>query len=169
MDVICFSFTPAQRDYLITVRAFLLRRPLYLLIVFVLGLLSSLLWLLFSLSANRADALVFALPAVVMPFGLVALFLILAPIVMASLAANNAALTSELKCEASTAGLRVAGASADTVLNWKLFSEMIETKSYLLLIFQQRRKLFQMIPKRAFASTDDEARFREIARREIGE
>lgn len=167
MNAICFSFTPTQRDYVITARAFLLRRPLYLLIVFVLGLLSSLLWLLFSLSANREDAVVFVLPAIIVPFGLVALFLIVAPIVLASLAANNAALTSELRWDASAAGLQVAGANTNTLLNWKLFSEFIETKNYFLLIFHRRRKLFQMIPKRAFASVADEAQFRALAKQEI--
>lgn len=169
MDAIRFSFTPTQRDYIIATRAFLLRQPLYLLIVFVLGLVSSLLWLLFSLSANSAEALMFVLPAIIMPFGLVALFLIVAPIVMASLAANNATLMRELRWEASAAGLQVAGANADTLLQWGLFKNMFETKRYFLLVFHQRRKLFQMIPKRAFASVDDEARFRIVATREIGD
>lgn len=169
MDAIRFSFTPAQRDYLITARAFLLRRPLLLLIVFVLGLVSSLLWLLFSLSANSADAIAFVLPAVIVPFGLVALFLIVAPIIMASLVANNTALMSELRCEASAAGLHVASANADTTLNWELFGEVIETKNYFLLVFHDRRKLFQMIPKRAFASANDENHFRQLVKREIGD
>ncbi len=167
MDAIRFSFTPAQRDYLITARAFLLRRPVIVLGVFVLGLLSSLIWLLFSLGAQGTDVFVFVLPAVILPFGLLALFLLVIPIVMASLAANNAALMSELRCEAGAAGLQVAGAQGDTLLSWKLFSGVIETKNYFLLVFHQRRKLFQLIPKRAFASVDDEARFREMTRREI--
>ena len=167
MDAIRFTFTPAQRDYLITARAFLLRRPLFLLIVFVLGLASSLLWLLFSLSASSADVIAFVLPAIIVPFGLVALFLIVTPMVMASLAANNAALTSELRWEASEAGLHVAGAKADTVLNWKLFKEVIETKNYFLLVFHDRRQLFQLIPKRAFASLQEVDAFREMAKRGI--
>jgi hypothetical protein len=169
MDAIRFTFTPAQRDYITATRAFLLRQPLYLLIVFVLGLVSGLTWLLFSLSANREDAFVFVLPAIIMPFGLVALFLIVTPIVMASQAMKNKVLTSELRWEASAAGLQVAGAGTDTLLNWGLFNLVIETKRYFLLVFRERRKLFQMIPKRAFASTEDEARFRGLAREEIRE
>jgi hypothetical protein len=103
------------------------------------------------------------------PFGLVALFLIAAPIVIASQAAKNKTLMSEMRWAASDAGLQVAGANTDTLLNWSLFNQVIETKNYFLLIFRQRRKLFQMIPKRAFASPQDEERFRAMSKREIGD
>jgi hypothetical protein len=167
MDAIRFTFTPTHRDYVTAARAYLSRQQLYLLIVFLLGLVSGLTWLLFSLSANREDAFVFVLPALIMPFGLVVLFLIVTPIVMASQAAKNKTLTSELRWEASTAGLHVAGANTDTLLNWGLFKDVLETKSYFLLVFRDRRKLFQMIPKRAFATPEDQARFRELANMRI--
>ena len=167
MNAIRFSFTPAQREYIIATRAFLLRQPLYLLIVFALGLLSSLLWLLFSLNARGAEAVMIGLPAIIAPFGLLALFLIMAPIAVASSAVKSQSLASELRWEASAAGLQVAGANTNTLLNWKLFSKVIETKSFFLLVFHQRRKLFQMIPKRAFATPNDKARFRELAKSRI--
>lgn len=169
MNAIHFSFTPTQHEYIIATRAFLLRQPLYLLIVFVLGLVSSLLWLLFALGANSAEAMVIGLPAFIVPFGLVVLFLIVTPIVIASGATKSEALASELRWEASDAGLQVAGTNTDTLLNWGLFKGVIETRRFFLLVFHQRRKLFQMIPKRAFASTEDEARFRALAKREIGD
>jgi hypothetical protein len=167
MDAIRFTFTPAQREYITATRAFLIRQPLYLLIVFGLGLISSLIWLLFSLDENNAGAFVLALPAIIAPFGLIALFLILTPIVIASAAVNRQALASEMRWEASTAGLHVAGANTDTLLNWGLFKDVIETKRFFLLVFHDRRKLFQMIPKRAFASPEDVAGFREMAKRAI--
>lgn len=169
MDTIRFNFTPTQRDYVTAARAFLLRQPLYLLIVFGLGMVSSVIWLLFSLSAGSSDAMVFVLSAVSAPFALVALFLIITPIVIASAAAKSQALASEMRWDASGAGLQVAGTNTDTLLNWGLFKDVIETRSYFLLIFRDRRKLFQMIPKRAFASTEDESRFRALAKQEIGE
>jgi hypothetical protein len=163
MDAIRFTFTPAQHDYTTATRAFLLRQPLYLLIVFGLGLISSLLWFFFSLGANTEAAGVLALPALIAPFGLLALFLIITPIVIASAAANNKTLAGELRWAVSGAGLQVAGAGTDTLLNWGLFKDVIETKSYFLLIFRDRRKLFQLIPKRAFASPADKEAFRALA------
>lgn len=169
MDAIRFTFTPTQREYIIATRAFLLRQPLYLLIVFGLGLISSVIWLLFSMNASSADTIVLGLPAIIAPFGLPVLFLIMAPIAVASSTAKSQTLAGELRWEASAAGLRVAGANTDTLLNWGLFKDVIETRRFFLLVFHQRRKLFQMIPKRAFASADDENRFRVMARQAIGE
>ncbi len=129
MDAIRFTFTPAQRDYMITTRAFLLRQPSYLLIVFTLGLVSALIWLFFSLNAGNEDVALFALPAIIAPFGLLALFIIITPIVIASAAMKNRALTSELRWEASDAGLQVAGTDTDALLNWGLFNQVVETKT----------------------------------------
>jgi len=140
-----------------------------LLAVFVLGLALALVWLLFAMNATGVDAIVYILPAIITPFGLLTLFLIIAPIVIASQAAKNKTLMSELQWAASDAGLQVAGADTDALLNWDLFNQVIETKNYFLLVFQQRRKLFQMIPKRAFASPQNEARFRALARNKIGD
>ena len=54
-------------------------------------------------------------------------------------------------------------ASGASHVKWSYFTGLIETKE-MFLLRHPTRSLFSFVPKRAFKSPDDEARFRELAR-----
>jgi hypothetical protein len=161
MRPIHFAFTPTYNDYVTASRVYVLRQPLMVLLVLGAGLWSV---SFLVLAATNLDSLFLLLPVIIAPPILVALHAIVTPLLIASRAQNNKQLLAALVCEASPAGIRVRSQFVDTMLDWRLFSDVIETRRYFLLVFRDSKKMFQMAPKRAFASAQDVDRFRGMAR-----
>jgi hypothetical protein len=160
MHPIHFAFTPTYNDYVTTSRAYVLRQPVTLLLVLGAGLLS----VGFSaFAAANFNSLISLLPVIAVPLILVALYVIVTPLLIASRAQGNKQLLAAMSCEASPAGIRVRSQFVDTTLDWRLFRDVIETRRYFLLVFHDGKKMFQMAPKRAFASEQDVDAFREMA------
>lgn len=160
MHPVHFAFTPTYSDYVTTSRAFVLRQPLTLLLVLGAGLLS----VSFSaFAATSFNSLISLLPVIAVPLILVALHVIVTPLLIASRARGNRQLLAALSCEAGSAGIHVRSQFVDTTLDWRLFRDVIETKRYFLLVFHDGRKMFQMAPKRAFASERDVDEFRKMS------
>lgn len=57
-------------------------------------------------------------------------------------------------------------ASIDSTLDWSIFAELVEDDALFLLLYKAPRS-YAIIPKRAFASPDAIAAFRELARRKL--
>lgn len=163
MPPIPFAFTPTYADYVTTTRAYLLRQPLLLLVVLIVGVVGAVPWV-YVLSTGTMAALI---PIVLTPLIVVVLFLLLTPMLIATRAQRNPALFESLTCEAITVGIQVKGRTIDTTLDWRLFNRVIETQNYFLLVFHDSKKLFQMVPKRAFAGDVDVVRFGELVKRVI--
>jgi hypothetical protein len=138
-----------------------------LLLVAGIGLLSAVMWAFFSLSSGSGMSVVTLLPIVVAPLVLLALYLVLTPIVIASRARSRSVLFAPTQWEAGERSLRVRARQVDTEIDWRAFERLIETQRYFILALRDRRRLFLFVPKRAFASAGDEAAFRDLARRAI--
>ncbi len=159
MSPITFTFTPAYQDYVTTTRAYLLRQPAMWGGALLAGLAVVLCIYVFGAGGSAGILLIGLVPPI-----LIALYLIVTPILVASRAQKSPDLVAALSCEATLAGIHVQGQNVNTLLDWRLFSNAIETKRYFVLVFRDSRKMFQMVPKRAFVDDADAKRFGEMAR-----
>ena len=57
----------------------------------------------------------------------------------------------------------------ETKLDWGSYHKVLESKDQFLLIHSANKNMFQIIPKRAFASVDDERAFRDLLKVKIPE
>lgn len=159
------AFTPAHADYVTATRAYLARQPLTLLLVAGAGLLSAAMWLFFALGSGQGVTLAALVPAVVIPPALLALYLVVTPLVIASRARSRAALFAPTVWDADARRLHVRAGKVEAEVDWRAFERLIETKRYFILALRDRRRMFLFAPRRAFASAADEAAFRDLARR----
>ena len=56
----------------------------------------------------------------------------------------------------------------DTRIKWDEFVGMVESKDYFLLRFGVNRNAFQIVPKRAFSSDQQQETFRELVKQNMG-
>lgn len=57
---------------------------------------------------------------------------------------------------------------AESKIDWGTFQKAIMTKHHYLLVYTVNKQAFQIIPRRAFESAEQEAAFREIVERHLG-
>jgi hypothetical protein len=55
----------------------------------------------------------------------------------------------------------------ESSLEWAAFHRLVETRAHYLLVFDVSRRTFVVVPRRAFASAEQEAAFRDIVKRHL--
>ena len=133
----------------------LLRRPLWIaggILLMVAGVI-----LLAARSNKPAGG------AILLGLGLLYLLYITVVLDLMMRRAGRKALAKEPSTEMvfSTDGVRLRTALRDNLTRWPAFSEVIQWQGYYLLRLGKLR-VYAYVPKRAFASDEDERRFREL-------
>ena len=86
---------------------------------------------------------------------------------MLNKAAQNEQLMSEATWEVSKSGIQITNSSGSNSLEWESLSKLVITKDYLLFISKNNKNAFRFLPRRAFASPQEEEIFIELARQKI--
>ncbi len=92
----------------------------------------------------------------------IAFALVINPITVASKVEKDERLSSPVQYEVSDEQIMFKNQFSEIKLDWGSFQKVIESKELFLLIHSTNKNMFQIIPKRAFASADDEQAFKNL-------
>jgi hypothetical protein len=93
--------------------------------------------------------------------------LVISPYMTAHKMEKDERLSSPVQYEANDEQIMFKNKFSETKLDWGSFCRVIETKDLFLLVYTSNKNCSQMIPKRAFASNDDEQAFRDLVAAKI--
>ena len=162
--MLSFEFVPTQKDYLSAYRAFYWRRwPIWVGLVVLMS--AQILCIGSALLRGEPDiVLEILLPLVifiVLAFYLV-LVLVIQPQRTAGRIGKDKRLSSLVQYEANNEQLKYHNGFSESRVYWRSFHKVLETEEHFLLIYTADKNRFQIIPKRAFTSAEDEEAFREL-------
>jgi hypothetical protein len=145
------DFVKASRGYLLSQTNNQILDVLLVLLILggVLGLI---------LNGIEPSILVFVVLATV---GLVYSYFI-SPAIAASTVTQNAEWSNAYDWSVSEEDIVINSRAVGAKIGWVLFQDFLETRDYFLLVHSDNKKSFQIIPKRAFKSADQEGGFRQL-------
>ena len=164
METLSFKFTPKKDDFISVVRATYALDSLKWL--FVVLLLIVALPTTLTLLAGGLAYIGYALPLLCL-MGFVAYLYFLMPAALAQQMQNDRQLSAETTCQVNDQGVTLKNQFTETKYNWDIFKRAVETESHYLLYYSMNRRMIQILPKRAFESSEQEAAFRELLTRKI--
>jgi hypothetical protein len=91
----------------------------------------------------------------------------LQPLQIAKKAAQSEQLMSEATWEVSDSGIQINNSSGTKLLAWESLCKLVIMKDYYLLTSKNNKNAFRFLPRRAFASPQEEKIFVELARQKI--
>jgi hypothetical protein len=77
-------------------------------------------------------------------------------------------LRAEKTCRFDEDGITIKTPFSDDRLKWTIYQKVVDIEGHYLLILANDRQRFFSVPKRAFASNEQEAMFRSLAKHSIG-
>ncbi len=166
--MLSFGFTPNKNDYIKSFQAYYLNNwgiwAVLVLATISLGVIAFLALLSGELRDNFSFALAFIIPLIVFIFlGCFLLFaLVINPLQIANKVKKDERLHSPIQYEVSAEQILFKNQFTETKTDWGSFQKFIETKDVFLLVYSINKRMFQIIPKRAFASSDDEQTFKQL-------
>ena len=155
-----FKYTPEGKDYTRAMYAFYLadKRTWLTMMILILLVVCGSAAMLFSGSYNQP---VFWILPIFLLLGLAYIY-ILSPFLVGVRVNRNTKLQSETMGIATPEHLALKNANVDSKLGWDNFGKAVETRDYFLLIYGTNRRMFQFIPKRAFAGEEQLDAFRDL-------
>jgi len=156
-----FEFTPTPEDYKKAIRIYYLS-DVRLWIIFGLFGLPQLCCSIYLITQN-------GLKNGILPIVLLFLFplfvvylLVLMPLNFAQKVKNNERLRAKTTWIVSEEQIVVKNEYSESKLTWDTYQRVIESRAYYLLFYQGNKGLFQMLPKRAFFTVDQELAFQKM-------
>ncbi|CAG1003689.1 hypothetical protein ANAEL_03173 [Anaerolineales bacterium] len=166
--MISFGFTPTKNDYIKSFRAYYLSNWQFWVFLVLVTILLGIVAISALLSGELRDgynlALSFIIPLIV--FIILGSFLlstlIINPLKIANKVEKDERLRSPIQYEVSTEQILFKNQFTETKTDWGSFQKFIETEDVFLLVYSVNKAMFQFVPKRAFASSDDEQAFKQL-------
>ena len=157
-----FRFALTKDDYRRGVRAFYARQPMTW-ILFMLCLVIALVnWGVFEVSPV-VQAISFALPILIY----VGFLFVFMPWWVGRHAQRNERMSVETTWRVTEERVAVSNTFAEGTMDWGTFRRVVETPDAYLLVYTINKNMFQIIPKRAFASPDQAAAFEQLLARKL--
>lgn len=157
---ITFTFTPTQEDYIKSWLSHFIRQKMVwgMAVFFGLACINA----VYSVtSKGKAFSLEHIIPLVVLFLSLLAMDGL--PLLMLVQQVNtNAQLRAKTSWEVSDAGITIVTPHSEVKSDWSNFHEFIETGAYFLIFCSVNKRMFHIVPKRAFQSAEHEKGFRDI-------
>ena len=162
--MISFRFAPTKDDYIKSLRVFYLNSwPTWaVLIVLVLSKI-----ICIGSAFVRGDlgfdfGGIFPIVLFVFLVFYLAFAFVINPMIVASKVEKDERLSSPVQYEVNDEQIMFKNQFTETKLDWGSFQKVIESKELFLLVHLTNKNMFQIIPKRAFASTNDEQAFKNL-------
>jgi hypothetical protein len=165
LETVTFSFTPRPDDYSRAARLYYTRLPAVWIIVTLMGIIS-LLIVVFMVFFGQADNPLAWVSLCVLPLALVLLFVVW-PARLAWMARRSPQMRSETTWQVDEGRIMIKNAYMEATLDWSMFGQAIESGELYLLTYSYNRRLFQVVPRRAFASPAHEDAFRALLRQHL--
>jgi hypothetical protein len=165
-EPLSFSFTPTRADYIISLRAFYLRQRTswLVMLLFGAGIICGLLIPLFT------DSFPFNLATfAALAFGFYLFFsLLILPTMSGNRVDKNERLRAETFWDVNSTGVTIKTEFAETTFDWPTIGKVLVTRDYYLLVYATHKNIFQILPKRAFTSEEQEAEFQIYLEAKVG-
>ncbi len=158
-----FSFVPTADDYIRSTRAFHLRQTSTRLLLGVASLLFA--WALYSQFRYGFQPLGLA-SLLFLPFFLLFLFVIPA-ITLRRRFQTTEQMRHETTWTVDDETILVRQPGLESRMVWSTFRRVVEVPGFYLLVLSSSPNMIQILPRRAFASPEQDAQFREVARRHL--
>ncbi len=153
-------YTPQKNDYAQVLRIYFLQqtgsRIALGFLVVAFGVV------LYSVATSGRPLTIFDLVWLLLPPVFVGYILFIQPRNMANQAMANEQLAAETTWEMGDEGIDISTSFGSAHTAWDDFSRMYEHKEYILLVLKGKKRAFRFIPRRAFASPQDQDRFFEL-------
>lgn len=162
--VVEVQFTPQPGDYGQSIRAFYARDRRILLTMGLCGLMLA--WGIFNV-AQAGRLTLMSLYLLLFPIVLAAFLWWGMPLALGRRVRRDSRLRSPTTWEIGDAQVTMRNEFGESRLEWTTFGRVVETKAHYLLTYSAYRGAFALLPRRAFASAEQEAAFREIVRRHL--
>ena len=167
MDSFEFSYSLTPEDYAKASREFALSQPAALILLILWGLLGgfTIYFGLFASGSDQSTVLFCALPSYLS----VPLFmLVLIPNSLARRFWKQQGTSAQVTWTIDDSRLHVSTPRTKYEMDWDLLGTMVETKQYYLLPRSTNKGLVDIVPKRAFESSEQEAEFRRRIEQYVG-
>lgn len=164
--MIKFDFTPTQDDYVLSFRTFYLANwQSWITMPIILSMIALGCFLVAMQGSARLD------DKLASPAGLLAVGLMIGngffaynlffnnPLKAWKQVEENERLNCHVYYEVNEEQFLIRTKFAETKTDWGMFTSFIETPNLFLLIYSTNKNMFQIIPKRAFVSLNDEEAF----------
>ena len=169
MEKIVVQFAPTLEDYSHVVRSFLTRKRSYWVSLGILGIaaLSFFILAIFEILNGEFGRVVYSLL-----FSFLIAFVMSYPLWSGWLTIKNAQKKEQLvlpaKYELDDEKVIVVNQIAEVKYDWGMFSKAFDDGQYFFLTYSTNKNMFQFIPKRAFASIEQENMTRDLIIRHLG-
>jgi hypothetical protein len=167
--MLSFGFTPTKSDYIKSFRAFYLSN--WKILAFLIFVSVPQVICIFSalIRGEFGYGFGFAIPITILLFlcFLAIYALLINPLMIANKIEKDERLHSSVQYEVTDEQLLFRNQFAETKLDWGSFQKFIETKDLFLIVYTVNKNMFQIIPKRAFTSSEDEQSFRNLLNQKI--
>lgn len=164
MIKISFRFTPTKNDYLKAFWTFYSNSPYtwiaFVFFAFLLPIVALSLFIGYELQSGFVmwfPMLIFISTA----FFLLFMFVI-NPLILGNKVEKNERLKSPVEYEVDEEQISIKTPFSESKVDWGTFERMIESEEHILLIYSINKNMFQIIPKRAFLSREDEQSFKDL-------
>lgn len=169
MEKIVIEFVPSLKDYSNVMRSFYTHRRSYWI---GLGVMIALTAIVLPLSLFSLFTVNFRISLYFAPLLFLLVFLALFPLWGAWLSTRSASKTENLtlpaKYELGDERVLVVNQIAEAKYDWSMFSSAFEDRRYYFITYSTNKNMFQFIPKRAFASMEQEKATRDLIIRHLG-
>jgi hypothetical protein len=156
-QILTLHFTPEKNDYIQVLRIFFLHQTGsrislgFLVIIFA--------YMAYSIATSAVTPSIFEIILLIFPPVFVLYILIVQPRGMADKAMANEQLAAETTWELGEQGIDMSTSFGSTHLNWEDLSRLVTTKEYYLLLLKGNQRAFRFLPRRVFASPQDQDTF----------
>lgn len=139
-----FRFALTRDEYVRSVRAFHLRRPMNWIFLVVFVVLAMIQWSLFYVALD-----LFVLTALLPLLFYVATLFVIMPWMLGRQIQRNERMRVEMNWRVTEDRIAVSSAHGESTMDWGTFQRVVETPDAYLLIFSVNKNMFQIVPKRA--------------------
>lgn len=160
------EFTPTPEDYKKIIRIYYLSNSRLWIILGVFGL-PQLCCSVYVISQNVLQNNILPILILLLFPAFLIYLLVLLPASFAQRVRNDARLKSKTTWIVSEQQIIIKNEFSESKLDWETFQRVIESRAYYLLFYQGKKLLFQMLPKRAFFSVDQELTFQKLLQKKV--
>lgn len=161
-----FDFTLSVEDYKTGTRMFYLKQTNTLVGLVISGIFFF--YGIILLFTGGRELLVTSLLVTALFPVLLYVYFVRSPSQVSKRVAQSERFTSPQKWRVDNEKIMISQHFGDTRVRWEEFVGLVESKDYFLLRFGVNRNAFQIVPKRAFSSEEQQAAFRELVRQNMG-
>jgi hypothetical protein len=160
------TFTPTKQDYVKTLRAYYFRqRGTWIMLLVFSGVFVYGIYTILTSGFDRYPPYFYYLPLLFVIYLLFIFFY--SPSLIGRRVQNDERLRATATWQVNARQIVIKNRHSLTKLDWSQFQRVIATRNYYLFVYAANRNTIQFLPRRAFASPEQEESFRDMLRKKF--